>query len=652
MKRFELDRPGVRPLLLLAISAALLPLWLKTPAWVGAVSALVLLSALGVGKRLPRWLLLSLVIAASAGVVFQHKGLFTRDAGLSLIVLMASFKLLELKNYRDAMLISALTFFLSFVGLLFYQSLAVALYLFLLLPLHTAAVLVLHRLEGWRGLLVLAKDSGRFVLLALPLVALLYLFFPRLSAPLWRLPGSGVTGPTDSMTIGDVQSLVLSDELAFRVKFDGPPPPENERYWRGTVLADFDGLAWTVGMPQAPEKIESLGPVQRYKVALEPTRLRWLYALDIPQTVDSPLQTRRAWNATLLTYSFVRQRVDYSVESLLKYRLGADATEKQLQPYLALPDSGNPQARQYARQLRQRHPDPLQFTEQLLRTIHTDNYWYTLQVPELSEDIVDDFWFNKKRGFCEHYANAVTFLLRAGGVPARVVVGYQGGEWNPYGEFLTVRHLDAHAWLEFWQQDKGWTRLDPTAAISPARIDESYLQRIAKRDALMAFEGWDSVANTVADAGGWAVTQWWQEANRWFEANVSQFNADLQQDWLQNLGLPKLSMADMVRILVFGVLTLMFASAWFILRARPIRDPVARVYAAFCAKLARAGIRREPHETPQDFLRRAQRAFPAERGELRAFIDCYLALRYAEIGSLRELHAQWRRLRWRRLKVL
>ena len=172
MQRFDLQRPRVKPMLLLAIGTGLLPLWLKVPAWVGIASALVLVSATNVGSRLPRWLLLVAVLAASVGVVMQHRGLFTRDAGLSLIVLMASFKLLELKSYRDAMLISALSFFLTFVGLLFYQSLSVALFLFLLLPLHTATVLVLHRLDGWRGLLVLAKDSGRFVLLALPLVKL------------------------------------------------------------------------------------------------------------------------------------------------------------------------------------------------------------------------------------------------------------------------------------------------------------------------------------------------------------------------------------------------------------------------------------------------------------------------------------------------
>lgn len=652
MKRFDLERPGVKPLLLLAIGTALLPLWLKVPSWVGVISALVLLSATGIGSRLPRWLLLMLVLAAAAGVVFQHRGLFTRDAGLSLIVLMASFKLLELKSYRDAMLISALSFFLTFVGLLFYQSLAVALYLFLLLPMHTATVLILHRLDGWTGLLTLAKDSGRFVLLALPLVALLYVFFPRLSAPLWRLPGSGITGPTDSMTIGDVQSLALSDELAFRVKFDGAPPPENERYWRGTVLSDFDGLTWNVGIPHTPEVLEPLSEPISYQVVLEPTRLRWLYALDIPQSVESTQRTRRAWNATLQLSGPIRQRLEYKVKSVLNYRLAAEANEPALAPYLRLPDRGNPRARSYATELRARYPDATAYTKALLRTINSDNFWYSLQAPELAEDTVDDFWFNHKRGFCEHYANAVTFLLRAGGVPARVVVGYQGGEWNSYGNFLTVRHLDAHAWLEFWRAGDGWVRLDPTSAIAPTRVDQSYLDRIARRDSLMPFEGWDTAATLVGDAGGWSVIRWWQEANRWFEANVTQFNADAQRNWFERLGWPDISKTELIQGLVAGVLLMMLTSAWLILRARPVRDPVARLYASFCRKLARAGITRQPHETPQEFLRRAQRAFPAERGELRAFIEIYLAVRYADSGAERELKAQWRRLRWRRLKAI
>ncbi len=168
----------------------------------------------------------------------------------------------------------------------------------------------------------------------------------------------------------------------------------------------------------------------------------------------------------------------------------------------------------------------------------------------------------------------------------------------------------------------------------------------------MPFEGWNSIATVTGDAAGWQVMQWWREANRWFEANVVQFNADAQRTWFEKLGWPNISKIQLIQGLVGGLLLMMLISCWLILRARPVRDPVARVYSAFCSKLARAGVARLPHETPQEFLRRAQRVFPAERGELRAFIDTYLAIRYADNHSVRELEMQWRRLRWRRLKAL
>ncbi|QGX41145.1 transglutaminase TgpA family protein [Permianibacter aggregans] len=646
-----LERPGVKALLLIAIGATLLPLWFKVPLWVAGFSALTLLSATGLGSKLPRYLLLVMVLGATAAVVVQHRGLFTKEAGLSLIVLMASFKLLELRANRDAVLLSALTFFLLFVAMLFHRDLAVNLYLFALLPVCTAAVLAMYRVDGWRGMKRLSRESGKFLLLALPIMIVAYMFFPRLAAPLWRLPGSGVTGPTDSMTIGDVQSLVLSDELAFRVKFQGTPPPESQRYWRGTVLSDFDGLTWTVGMPQAPESFEPLGPVQRQDIQMQAHRLRWLYALDVPVEVQSPIPARRVWNYTLMTNSFVREAVNYKAESYTQFRLGAELDERSQDYHLRLPAGGNPRSRDYAAQLATRFPEPKARVRAVLTEINQDEFWYTLSVPELAEDIVDDFWFNHKRGFCEHYANAVTFILRASGIPARVVVGYQGGEWNEYGQFLTLHHRDAHAWLEYWVAGEGWLRIDPTAAISPARIDQTWLDRVATRDSEFEFSDWEAFSKQAKEAPPFLV-EWWTTANRWYEANIVQFNEDTQREWLKNLGLPEMSKGQLVQVLVFTLLTLMLISAIVIMRARINADPVARTYAAYCAKLARYGVMRAPGETPYALLRRAQRKLPGERAELREFVDYYVRLRYEGIGDYAGLRQRWWKLRFRRLRAV
>lgn len=646
-----LRRPGVRTLLLIAIGATLLPLWFKVPVWVAAFSVLTLLSAAGFGSRLPRYLLLGFVLIATIAVVVQHRGLFTKEAGLSLIVLMASFKLLELRADRDAILLSALSFFLLFVAMLFHRALAVNLYLFALLPLCTAAIMAMYRLDGWRGMKRLGRDSGKFVLLAVPIMLVAYVFFPRLAAPLWRLPGSGVTGPTDSMTIGDVQSLVLSDELAFRVRFQGEAPPEQQRYWRGTVLADFDGLTWTVGMPQAPESFEALGPLYQFDIQLQPHRLRWLYALDVPVSVESPINARRTWNYTLMTSSFVRDAVNYRGTGYTSFRLGADLDERSQAYHLRLPETGNPQSRAYARTLAQRYPDAKARVRALMTEVNQDNFWYSLSVPELAEDIVDDFWFNHKRGFCEHYANAVTFILRASGIPSRVVVGYQGGEWNEYGKFITVKHRDAHAWLEYWVPGEGWLRLDPTAAISPLRIDQSWLDRVSTRDSEFVFDDWSDFGKRAKEVP-FALVQWWSEANRWYEANVVQFNADTQREWLKDLGFPEMDKTELVRVLVFTLLALMLLSAAVIMRGRMNHDPVARLYAAYCAKLARYGVIRAPGETPYSFLLRAQRQLPAERARLRKFVECYVKLRYQSEGRYSELRRQWWAMKFRRFRAL
>lgn len=646
-----LERPGVKTLLLIAVGACLLPLWLKVPTWVSSFSVLTLLAALLPSHRIPRWVLLGFVLAATAGVWLQHRSLFTKESGLSLIVLMASFKLLELKLDRDAILLSALSFFMLFVSMLFYQSLAVSLYLFLLLPLCTAVLMAMHRLDGWLGLKRLSKDSSKFVLLALPIMLVLYVFFPRLASPLWRLPNSAMTGPTDSMTVGDVQSLVLSDELAFRARFHGAKPANADLYWRGTVLSEFDGLTWTVGSPQAADVLTEESNIVRYDVQMQPHRLRWLYALDVVRDFESEIQARRVWNAGIMTTGFVRTLSNYKAESALSYKLGVDLTERTLQHYLQLPSDGNPQSRAYAQMLANQYPDAQARVKALMTEINRRNFWYSLEVPELAEDIVDDFWFNHKRGFCEHYANAAAYILRASGIPTRVVVGYQGGEWNEYGNFLTLRHRDAHAWMEYWVAQRGWVRLDPTSAIAPQRVDQSWLDRVANRDSEFQFDAWAEYSAKAKDAP-FIVAQWWQQANRWYEANVVQFNADVQKDWMKSLGLPELNKTQLVQVLVWFVLTLMTISAVIIMRSRVSRDPVSRVYALFCAKLARYGIHRKPHETPLAFLKRAQQKLPNERQRLREFIEAYLAIRYATQGSELALKRAWRKLRWRRLRAV
>ncbi len=643
--RDDLQRPRVRLLLILATFAVLWPLWLKTPLWVAGFSLFTLLVAATPQRNWPRTLLALLVVAATAGVVVQHRSLFSREAGLSLLALMASFKMLELRNARDAMLLIAVAFFLLFAGFLFHTDLLFSGYLLLTVPLLTLALLVLNDRDGWQGVKRLAGDSGRVLLFALPMVLLLYVFFPRLNVPLWRLPGQGATsGLSDEMTIGDVRSLSLNDEPAFRIRFDGQRPPEDKLYFRALTLNSYDGYTWRNRF-LGRDLLTPRGEPLRYEMIREPRRELWLTALDMPLRWAGPniVQDREGAPRLLIAN---RRREAFQFESALDYRLGDRLDARARAAYTQLP-AGNERSKRWALEQRARFSSDAAFVQFLMQHINSNDYWYTLSPPEFAEDIVDDFWFNKTRGFCEHYANAVAVLLRAADVPARVVTGYQGGEWNSYGNFLTVTDANAHAWLEFWSDEQGWQRLDPTAAIAPSRVEADLRQRLRSRESLYALNDWGQ----LLDAPVGAFAAGWKAVNDWFEAHVVQFNAGAQRDLLGRLGMPDIDTRTLLRISVFSIIGLLAVAALWLMWSVPRRDRAGRIYAAFQRKLVRNGLPRDASEAPLHLLQRATHHFPRQRREIAALIRAYCACRYggADDSALR---AAWRALRFQRLQTL
>ncbi|RTK99023.1 MAG: transglutaminase domain-containing protein, partial [Neisseriaceae bacterium] len=172
----------------------------------------------------------------------------------------------------------------------------------------------------------------------------------------------------------------------------------------------------------------------------------------------------------------------YPLKSWRKYQL--PESEFDLQQALRLPSGYNPRARQLAQQWRTNSRTPGEVVDHALRYFNRQQFFYTLQPPLLGSDSVDDFLFNSRRGFCEHYASSFVFLMRAAGVPARVVTGYMGGELNPVGGYLIVRQSDAHAWAEVWLGNAGWQRVDPTAAVAPARVQQDLASALPISDSL------------------------------------------------------------------------------------------------------------------------------------------------------------------------
>lgn len=574
--------------------------------------------------KLPgRWLRISLTLLVVLAVLLSFKTLFGREAGVALLAAMMAMKLLEARTHRDGLVLLLLGYFLVMSNLLYSQSPLMAIYLFGVVIVLLAAQIMVRRQHvalPTRGALRL---SLRLSLQALPVMLILFVLFPRIPGPLWGLPKdahSGLTGLDDKMTPGAISQLIASPEVAFRVRFAGPVPPANQLYWRGPVLWRYDGTSWTrsLDLPRQRFPYTVQGKSIDYTVVLQPHGNRWLFALELPYSLppDSGLTTA----FEMLRRNPVNELMRYPVRSYPHYQTG------DLEPVwrwraLQLPP-GNPRARALALEWRATQAEPAGVVRTALAYIREQDFFYTLEPPaELVEHNIDHFLFDTRRGFCEHFASSFVFLMRAAGIPARVVTGYQGGEINTLGGYFIVRQSDAHAWAEVWLQGQGWTRVDPTAAVSPARIeggiqaaiDPVSLPFMARRGVSWLHElalSWDTL-NTL-----------W---NEW----VLAYGPDLQREFLSGLGFGPIDGWGMTigMIVALGLLIALFAAAHLLSR-RAAADPAVRLYERFCARLARRGLMRQAHEGPLDFTARAALRYPQWAAQLRRIGQLYASLRY------------------------
>jgi protein-glutamine gamma-glutamyltransferase len=606
----------------------------RLPSWITALAALVIGWRLHLAWRaaaLPRkWLLLLVVAAATAGIYLSFGTLFGRDSGVALLVVMLTLKLLEMANLRDAMIVIFLSYFVVLTNFLYSQTIPTALLMLVGVWVVTATMIGLQ----WRPRAARYQEtlrlSGLMLAQATPLMLVLFLLFPRVQAPLWGLPRdayAGITGLSDSMSPGTLSQLSLSDAVAFRVQFQGEMPKPNQLYWRGPVLWYFDGASWHMGLSfetSAPSYSPGGNPVS-YTVTLEPHNKRWLFALDLPAKLVP--NSRFTADYQMLSNVPVRQRTRYEMTSHTSYRLGYEGlTPLERRRALQLPEGYNWRSRALAENMRKAARDDRDMMQQVLGMFRTQQFFYTMSPPLLGENPIDDFLFNTRSGFCEHYASAFVFLMRAAGIPARVVTGYQGGEINPIGNYMVVRQSEAHAWAEVWFEGRGWVRVDPTAAVSPLRVESGIAAAVPVTDPLpllirsdmewlrqLRFT-WDSLANS------------W---NQW----VLGYNPDRQFWLLSRVGLDRATwqMLAMILIVTTGLITLAFAIIMLRRIGRQVRDPVADIYARFCRKLARRGTTRSPSEGPADFAERASRQLPDVAPRIRAITETYIKLRYGTL---------------------
>jgi len=580
-----------------------------------------------------------LVVGIGAALVWQSGGRLGRELCIALLAAFVILKLMETHALADATVVTQLSFYLLLTLYLADQPFWLALYSMAIGAWILRNWLLLHHPEV-RGRLAIWPLLGRMALFGLPWALFLFVLFPRLDHPLWRLPQSepiGRTGIGETMKPGSIGKLIQSPEVAFRADIVGDALPPSALYWRAFVLWNYDGETWR----QAPSPLvreasglrddiasdDLAGPaapgVHEYNITLEPTQQSWLYLLDRGVAVSSSLNAQ----VSIDDEFFASAPIDRPLRYRGRSTLGAapqPLTRRAIKMSLALPE-GNPRSRELAAQWASQYPDPWQRVQAALRLFGAAPFAYTLSPPPLGRDQVDSFLFETHRGFCEHYASSFVFLMRAAGVPARVIAGYQGGEFNPVGRHYVVRQSDAHAWAEVWLAGRGWVRVDPTGAVAPSRVEHGV-------DAALRAEEIPALRDLRAP--GWlrdlrwgidGLSYTWQ---RW----VLQYDRTQQGRLLEQAGLTgKLS-----ALLVGGLAALSLLALLPLWLRRQRIDPVQALYDRFCALLARHGCTRDAAEGPRDFGARASAALPQAGAAVRAFIDHYVAWRYGRATTQRQ----------------
>ncbi|PJJ21816.1 uncharacterized protein DUF4129 [Janthinobacterium sp. 67] len=646
-------------LLLLAAAMVLAPHALHLPPWLSAAAAALLLWRAVItvrGKRQPQLAVLApLALLGIAAVCASYGTVLGRDPGVAMLALLLALKSLEMHGRRDIFVFVFLSFFLLLANFFHAQGILSAAWM-----LATVIVLLAGLLSAQYGTFQprLAQRLGllgRMLALAIPLSALMFLAVPRVDGPLWGTAPEGAqarTGLSDSMQPGAIASLALSGDPVFTARFSTAIPPQDQLYWRGVVLGDFDGATWTRRgangrAPAGDSRIDIAleGQPSHYEVTLQASGQRRIFALDVPRSIERLAGNPYVVSSALevLTIQPITSTVRYRVSSQSRYRLQANLSPAQQRPWLALPAGSNPRSVAWARALRGHGAQalaPADAIAAVLGHFRRAPFRYTLQPPLLGKHGVDEFLFGTQAGFCEHYAGSFVVLMRAMGIPARVVTGYQGGLRNGTDNSLTVRQSDAHAWSEVWLAGRGWVRVDPTGAVAPLRTQRNL--DAALPPAPSPLTAWRALAGLDGGAPG-AVAAWrqqWQQAEHAWSSWVLDTTPQRQRamlDGLKNVPATKLAVAC-------AVLALLSAMAGALVWWRQARqgDPFDALYARFCQQQARRGYSRAPHEGPHGYAARlaAGKATQEAHAAIAQFLAIYAAMKYGNASPDEQLRAR------------
>lgn len=623
----------------MALAVTTLPFANDVPGWILPVVFATMLwryVAFVRNAKLPhvalRW---GWALANFAMVFITFRTINGLEAGTTLLLLMSAMKLTETAHTRDLIVVVYMSFFNVVAHALFDQQILSTAYgLVALLVVLAALLQVSRRTTPARPQRALPR-AGLLMAQALPLTLLMFVLFPRVPGPLWALPttSKGLTGLSDSMKAGQISQLLESSAVAFRVEFEDQPPPAATRYWRGPVFDQIQGGTWSASHlhpTQAP--LELAQPEIRYTLTLEPHQRTWVFGLDAPSASSLPRGLNLNHQLQLIAEKPIKERQRFRLRSHLSYRSAAAGLGAMRSHFLDTSTTRNPRTRAMATELRARYSDDLQLVRAVLDHFGQDPFAYTLRPPLLdAASSSDQFLFETKRGFCEHYSSSFALLMRYAGIPARIVTGYQGGERNPISGHFTIRQSDAHAWTEIWLADRGWVRIDPTGAVAPERVEQGISGAL----------GDDEYLSPLILGSGPLLSRLrfgWDAANAAWNRRILGYGRDAQRQFMRKLGL-NTSASTMVAVLTSaGIITLGLLAAWLAFGARVReRDPLLRAWRRFGAKLARIDLPRLPHEGPHDYARRVATARPDLGPSVIAIADQFGALRYGNGASPRRV---------------
>jgi transglutaminase-like putative cysteine protease len=555
-------------------------------------------------RKDPSKFLMMLVILTLFFIILNTYGqVFGQQSGLALITMMTTLKLFEIKSNRDCYIVIYSSFFIIASSFFHSQSVWLFLYVFFVVLFLLSTLIALSDRLKTTSLKDRFKISSRFIFLATPLMIILFFLFPRLPGPLWALPNdafSSQTGLSEEMSPGSINRLISSSAIAFRVKFEDKIPTQPERYWRGVVLSAYDGKTWR--RHDAPRKTKPNIQFStddnndvHYQVTLEPNNLKWLVSLDYPLDYQSPYHFSR--EAMLLSSKTISNVISYKINSQTS-ALNQSLFPEESYKNRLLPVNLNPQTLKFSRQLLASSDyDTKKYINSVLAYFGSNNFIYTLSPDLLGTHAMDDFLFNTQKGFCEHYASAFVYLARAAGIPARVVIGYQGGEMNPLDNYMIVRQSDAHAWAEIWI-DNFWMRIDPTAAVSPDRVEQGVLNAGLEQDKLPFF----LISNSTTIRNITYLYDSFQNSwNNW----IVGFDQEKQEDLLEFLGFEDTGTSNLILLLVSLMSISGLIITWLLLKQITVsNDRIQHYYDLYCQKLKRHGMQRRLNEGPQDFENR------------------------------------------------